>query len=299
MSVDATDRNLLFGVFALQADLLDAARFAEACAAWAGRKDVPLADLLIERGWITPEDRADLDHLIERRLKKYQGDVRASLAGLVTPEARQALAGVADADVQRSLDGVPTAGQRGGHLLLSTVGYRPEGRGRYTVTHLHVRGGLGQVWVAEDSDLGRPVALKEVRPDRAANPDVLARFLEEARITGQLEHPGIVPVYELVKGDAESQPFYTMRFVRGRTLTQAAEAYHRRRGAGEARPVELHELLGAFVAVCNAVAYAHVRGVIHRDLKGSNVVLGDFGEVILLDWGLAKVAGRPTSQKCR
>jgi serine/threonine-protein kinase len=294
MPLDATDRNLLFGVFALQADLIDPVRFAEACSSWASRKEVPLADLLVERGWITPEDRVDLNHLIDRRLRKHNGDVHASLAGLVTTDALQALSQVADPEIHRSLDALP---QRAGHVLLSTVAHRPEGRGRYTVTHLHARGGLGQVWVAEDSDLGRPVALKEVRPDRAANPAVLARFLEEARITGQLEHPGIVPVYELVKGGLENPPFYTMRFIRGRTLTQSAKDFHRRRAAGEARTLELRELLNAFVAVCNAVAYAHSRGVIHRDLKGSNVILGNFGEVILLDWGLAKVAGTPNESK--
>jgi serine/threonine-protein kinase len=295
MSPDAADRNLLFGVFALQADLIDPVRFAEACAAWAGRKNVALGELLVERGWITLDDRADLERLIDRRVKKHNGDVRASLAGLVTTATRQALAGVPDPDLRQSLDGLPPS--PAGHVLLSTVAYQPEGRGRYTVTHLHARGGVGQVWVAEDGDLGRAVALKEVRPDRATSAEVFSRFLEEARITGQLEHPGIVPVYELVKGGAAGQPFYTMRLVRGRTLTQAGDAYHRRRAAGEATRLELRELLGAFVAVCNAIAYAHSRGVIHRDLKGSNVVLGDFGEVMVLDWGLAKVIGTTSESR--
>src|SRR5262249_8873678 len=125
----------------------------------------------------------------------------------------------------------------------------------------------------------------------AADPGLWARFLEEARITGQLEHPGIVPIYELASSPADRTPFYTMRFIRGRTLTEAARAYHEARAAGRAGPLELRELLTAFVGVCNAVAYAHARGVIHRDLKGRNVVLGDFGEVLVLDWGLAKVVG--------
>src|SRR5262249_44807172 len=119
---------------------------------------------------------------------------------------------------------------------------------------------------------------------------VEARFLEEAQITGQLEHPGIVPVYELVRSP-EGQSFYTMRFVRGRTLAEAAKAHHERRAAGRAGPLELRELLTAFQGGCNAVAYAHGGGVLHRDLKGQNVGLGDFGEVMVLDWGLAKVLG--------
>jgi eukaryotic-like serine/threonine-protein kinase len=170
----------------------------------------------------------------------------------------------------------------------------PESGERYTLRHLHAAGGIGEVWLAHDADLDREVALKELRTERARNPALAARFLREARITGQLQHPGIVPVYELVPGtkgpDGEAEPtFYTMRFVQGRTLTEAATAYHARRGAGAAGPLELTGLLNAFVSVCNTVAYAHSRGVIHRDLKGENVVLGDFGEVMVLDWGFAKI----------
>ncbi len=170
---------------------------------------------------------------------------------------------------------------------------------RYTPIRLHAVGGIGQVWLVHDADLGRDVALKELRPERAQKPGLAALFLREARITGQLQHPGIVPVYELAPGlpgsdggtGAES-PFYTMRFVQGRTLTEAARAYHEKRAAGAAGPLDLVGLLNAFVSVCNTIAYAHSRGVIHRDLKGQNVVLGDFGEVIVLDWGFAKLLGQ-------
>ena len=150
--------------------------------------------------------------------------------------------------------------------------------------------------MAHDADLGREVALKELRPERGANPAMEARFLREARITGQLQHPGIVPVYELVPapgGPDAKGPFYTMRFVQGRTLTEAVREYHAKRAAGGAGALDLATLLNAFVNVCNTVAYAHSRGVIHRDLKGQNVVLGEFGEVMVLDWGFAKLLGRP------
>ncbi len=144
---------------------------------------------------------------------------------------------------------------------------------------------MGRVWLARDTSLGRQIALKELRPDQADNPVVCSRFLHEARITAQLEDPGIVPVYEVGEGEA---PYYTMRFVQGRTLSKAIWSYHKQRAAGPANPIELVKLLNAFVSVCHAVAYAHSRGIIHRDLKGQNVVLGDFGEVMVLDWGLAK-----------
>src|SRR5262245_47174484 len=281
-----TDRNLLFGVLALQADLIDPARFAEACAAWAGRKDTPLADLLVERGWLTPSDRADVEKLLQRKLAKHAGDAKASLAEVTSDEVRQSLAGVPDPDVRQALTPPPA-----GHVLLHTTDFVPEARERYTLNRLHATGGIGRVWLARDANLGRDVALKELRPERAGQPTVWARFLKEAQVTGQLEHPGIVPVYEVGRRPHDQAPFYTMRFVRGRTLAEAARAYHDRRARGEAGPLELRELLTALVGVCNAVAYAHSRGVLHRDLKPQNVILGDYGEVIVLDWGLAKVVG--------
>ncbi|HZY86998.1 MAG TPA: protein kinase [Gemmataceae bacterium] len=280
-----TDRNLLFGVLALQADLLDSARFAEACSAWAARKEVPLADLLVERGWLSPEGRADVDKLLRRKLEKHGGDARAGLVEVTDDDVRRSLAGVDDEQVRQSLS--PPTPPPLGHVLVTTTGYAPESRDRYTLSRLHATGGIGRVWLARDASLGRDVALKELRPERAAHPAAWARFLKEAQVTGQLEHPGIVPIYEVGRRPEDQAPFYTMRFVRGRTLTEHIASFHQGRARGEEGPLALRVLLGAFVGVCNAVAYANSRGVIHRDLKPENVVLGDFGEVIVLDWGLA------------
>jgi tetratricopeptide (TPR) repeat protein/tRNA A-37 threonylcarbamoyl transferase component Bud32 len=285
-----TDRNLLFAVLAFQADLLDPGRFVEACVAWTAQKDRPLADLLQGRGWITPTDRLVIEHLMELKLKKHGGDPRVSLAEALDDQARTCLSTLGDQDVRQTLGRLPPPS---GHVLISTIDHTPGTRERYTLTRLHARGGIGQIWLARDETLGREVALKELRPEQAASPAVWARFLEEARITGQLEHPGIVPVYELTPPSDDRQPFYTMRFVRGRTLAEAVRDYHRRRSAGEAGAVDFQALLQALVGVCNAVAYAHARGVLHRDLKPQNVVLGDYGEVIVLDWGLAKLVDRP------
>jgi eukaryotic-like serine/threonine-protein kinase len=281
-----TDRNLLFGVLALQADFLDAPKFAEACSAWAGRKDTPLADLLVERSLLTEQQCGLIDQLLQQKLKKHGGDAKAGLAEVTTDEVKQSLAGLDDAEVRQSLAGLTPPAQ--GHVLFSTTAYVPTGSDRYTLSRLHATGGIGRVWLARDLGLGRDVALKELRPERADQPALWARFLREAQVTGQLEHPGIVPVYEVGRRPDE-QPFYTMRFVRGRTLAEAAQTYHQRRSRGAAGRLELRELLSAFVGVCNAVAYAHSRGVLHRDLKPQNVVLGDYGEVIVLDWGLAKL----------
>ena len=109
---------------------------------------------------------------------------------------------------------------------------------------MHAKGGIGQVWLARDDDLGREVALKEIRTDKSSEAAIWARFVEEARITGQLQHPGIVPVYELARRSEDQRPFYTMRFVRGRTLREASKDYHRKRQAGQSVPLDLRELLG-------------------------------------------------------
>jgi eukaryotic-like serine/threonine-protein kinase len=165
---------------------------------------------------------------------------------------------------------------------------RESGDDCYELLRLHASGGMGRVWVARDAALGRDVALKELQPERAADPALLARFVHEARLTSRLEHPGIVPIYELAPGDAGEPPFYTMRLLRGQTLTEAARTYQQQRRQGQAKRVDLLRLIHAFLSVCNTIAYAHTRGVIHRDLKGQNVLLGDFGEVLVIDWGFAK-----------
>jgi serine/threonine protein kinase len=152
----------------------------------------------------------------------------------------------------------------------------------FTILRQHARGGLGLVNLARDEHIRREVALKQILPQHADNGTLKKRFLYEAQITGQLEHPSIVPVYTLGE-DAGANPYYVMRFVKGRTLDEIIKEHH-----AAPNPIVLRELLRRFVAVCQAVAYAHSRGVIHRDLKPSNIMLGDYGETLVLDWGLAK-----------
>jgi serine/threonine-protein kinase len=159
--------------------------------------------------------------------------------------------------------------------------------GRYALLRTHAQGGLGKVSLAKDTKLGRTVALKEIRPDRQPSPEALQRFVNEAAITGLLEHPGIVPIYSLDE-DADGKPYYAMRFIEGQSLKAALEAYHAQPTAATFR-----KLLQNFIAVCNAVAFAHSKGVIHRDLKPENIMLGEYGETLVVDWGLAKLFSRP------
>jgi serine/threonine protein kinase/Flp pilus assembly protein TadD len=162
-------------------------------------------------------------------------------------------------------------------------------RSRYQRLRLHARGGLGEVYVALDEELRREVAIKELKTERARSRTNQARFLREAEITGSLEHPGIVPVYGLGRQD-DGRPFYAMRLVRGESLGVALKRFHSTEFAESgSREIELRKLLRRFLDVCNAVAYAHSRGVIHRDLKPDNIMLGPFGETLVVDWGVAKV----------
>jgi serine/threonine protein kinase/lipoprotein NlpI len=165
----------------------------------------------------------------------------------------------------------------------------PSRCGRYILKRYHARGGMGEIWMAEDPDIGRSVALKRMLSQR---PDQVHRFFVEAQVTGQLEHPGIVPVHELGMNE-DGSPYYVMKFVRGRTLQKVIEEFHEKAAKGEATDAEKLALLQIFHSLCQTVAYAHSRGVLHRDLKPENVMLGPYGETILLDWGIAKVMGQP------
>ena len=157
------------------------------------------------------------------------------------------------------------------------------------------RGGLGEVFVAHDEELHREVAVKEIQARHRGTDECLVRFLLEAEVTGRLEHPGVVPVYSLGR-HADGRPYYAMRLVKGETLHDAIEHFHKAdvpgRDAGE-RSLDFRGLLRRFVDVCNAIAYAHSKGVLHRDLKPANVMLGPYGETLVIDWGLAKVLGQP------
>ncbi|MFO0903682.1 MAG: serine/threonine-protein kinase [Pirellulales bacterium] len=167
---------------------------------------------------------------------------------------------------------------------------------RFRVIRPHAKGGLGEVFLARDTELNREVALKEIQSRYVDNPESRSRFLLEAEVTGGLEHPGVVPVYGLGQY-ADGRPFYAMRFIKGNSLKEAIEQFHRQyAGAKDLATgevgVEFRKLLGRFIDVCEAIEYAHSRGVLHRDLKPGNIMLGKYGETLVVDWGLAKVVGR-------
>ncbi len=281
----SADRNLLFGVLAWQMSFIGRDALLAALQAWVFDRSRPLGAILQDQGQLSGERRQLLDALVDEHLRAHGSDAERSLAAL-TPlgSTRDLLRQVPDDGVQASLDRVGSAAE-------NTADYRPAAADglRYRVLRPHAKGNLGEVFVVEDAELHRRVALKEIQAHRADDPHSRARFLLEAEVTGNLEHPGIVPVYGL-GCYGNGRPYYAMRFVRGDSLKDAIERFH---GTGGQSRLAFRELLGRFVDVCQAVAYAHSRGVLHRDLKPGNILLGQYGETLVVDWGLAKVVGTP------
>jgi serine/threonine protein kinase len=169
--------------------------------------------------------------------------------------------------------------------------YFSNGFKRYTDFQPLAKGGAAILQTCKDHNLGRTVVMKTLHPHLASHDYQRARFLREARVTAQLQHPNTVPVYELGH-DNGGNPYFTMKKISGETLRDILESQI----AGNRKALETYNLdrqLGLLIQVCNALAYAHDHGVVHRDVKPENIQIGKFGEVILLDWGVAKVWAMP------
>ena len=164
----------------------------------------------------------------------------------------------------------------------------PRTEERYKLLDNFAHGGLGNIWLAEDTSIHRQIAFKELLPKALKNKSVVERFMEEAQITGQLEHPCIVPIYD-VGYQENGTPFYAMKLLKGGNMEKAIEEMHALARGSTERQLAFTRLLRQVISVCQALGYAHGKGVLHRDLKPLNVMLGEFGETLVLDWGLAKV----------
>ncbi len=291
----SADRNLLFGVLAVQLDFVSRDDLIAATSRWTLDQGRPLSKVFVEQGMLSADEAQLIENLVQKHLDRNNNDPQKSLQSI---EASQAMhdSGQATLDNLRDtdrgstveFDTLPVAST--GDPYSTQAHSEPEpidSHQRYKVLRLHQKGGLGRVSIALDEELNREIALKEILTAHADNLDNRTRFIREAEITGALEHPGVVPVYSLGKF-ADGRPYYAMRFIRGMNLQMAIEDYHGLKTDAAAQLLQFRQLLGRFIDVCNAIEYAHSRGVIHRDLKPSNVMLGDYGETLVVDWGLAK-----------
>src|SRR4051794_12830711 len=231
MAAIAAEVDLLFGLLALQNGLIDQGQLVAAFQAWTLDKARSLADHLVGRGDLEADDRSAVEALVARHLKKHGGDVERSLAAIPAGRStRESLARIDDPDVGSPLAHLGSASTRNGEDADRTASYAvgeatSEGQ-RFRILRPHARGGLGAVFVALDAELHREVALKRILDSHADDPISRQRFLLEAEVTGGLEHPGIVPIYGLgTYGDG--RPFYAMRFIRGDSLKQAIEHFHK------------------------------------------------------------------------
>ncbi|MFK7820678.1 MAG: serine/threonine-protein kinase, partial [Planctomycetaceae bacterium] len=299
----SSDRNLLFGVLAWQAGVVKEQQLLAAMQAWTFSKATPLGQILVEQSAITEQQRTTLEPMVAAHLQLHGGEAAKAIASLssVPHVAASLKRHVDDSDLQTSLQHLgqtlirdPQANEE--TLVASNSPGDTEFEAvvgdRFRVIRTHARGGLGEVFVAKDRELNREVALKEIQPQFANDADSRSRFVLEAEVTGGLEHPGIVPVYGLGQYE-DGRPYYAMRFIKGDSLKDAIKAYHENKDLSDSeRTLQLRKLLGRVVDVCEAIGYAHSRGVLHRDLKPGNIMLGKYGETLVVDWGLAKVAGR-------
>jgi len=305
--------NLLFGLLAVQTGLIDQSALVTALRTCTETKEKSLSDILDDQGAIDAEGKALIQAIVSKHLRAHGGDLEKSLSSMAgAGSTREILTQLGDPTGTVSLYPVHAAftidTSEGQSQPPSSV--VPVGGQRFRVLRQHARGGLGAVFVALDTELNREVALKQILDHHADDPTSRSRFILEAEITGGLEHPGIVPVYGLGI-HSDGRPYYAMRFIRGDSLQEAIANFHALRAAAKpanhngvrsgivrqqesrgSRDLELQKLLRRFLDVCNAIDYAHSRGVLHRDIKPANIILGNHGETLVVDWGLAKVTGK-------
>ena len=296
-------RNLLFGMLALQNNFASRDALLAAFNTWVADKSKGLGMLLVDAGAISLAQRTLLDALVVEHLKQHRCEVEESLVAVSSaiPDYELFIE-INDPDVQARIGHIRTEHSAGQWSDSSTKTYTGNARssqegGRFRKVRFYKRGGMGIVSIASDQELNREVALKEIKSELADDPVIRERFVVEAEITGRLEHPAILPVYGLGHND-NGCPHYAMRLIKDdnrpgwdHTLGSAIRKFHAddtpARDPAD-RSLALRELLGRFLDICDAITYAHHCGILHRDLKPINIILGPFGETFVLDWGLAK-----------
>ena len=305
-------RDLLFALIAMKMGKLTDADLTKVAGDWQAKPEELLPTMLLERGIMNDKDREVIEAMVDGAMTvslKQGGDTLATFGGTVNFLEEIAQRTVIDADqstfVLADQATIVTDNQA---TMVSAPGSLPAGsspgdvpavaqsEGRYDMPKEHASGGMGKIMLVRDKHLDRQVALKELRPDmlsgtmgatRTGAPSsqmltipIVARFMQEARVTGSLEHPSIIPIYE-IGYRPDGTLYYTMKLVKGKTLQDALNA---------CKSLEDRlKLLPHIRNMCHAIAYAHSKGVIHRDIKPMNIMVGEFGETIVIDWGIAKI----------
>ncbi len=286
------------GQLAIARGLVDLATLLQ-CVSKSASTDSRLSDVLIAGGHMTSEQLADLENYLETTDRKLlreefeQGDTLVLDEIFTATDATEPLVNV-PAQMSETLAETPPVkiGRQTASLSQHDEGdagdsiaqLKLEREERYEFLDELGRGGMGQVVLAHDRILHRDIALKTLLPDASEQNNPRERLLQEAQVTGILEHPSIIPIYDLGALSNE-EPYYTMRVVRERSLEQIIQEM----ATGEEHSYSLTQLISILRQVCLAVHYAHDRGVIHRDLKPENILIGAYGEVFVIDWGVAKV----------
>ncbi len=273
-SSNGIDGELLYGAFALQVGCLSPKQFLGAFEAWNTDRTASYKRILLDRNDILSETRTLLEKLFQQQ---------------ITPSDFAELSSIDGGTL--AFTGSPQPLNADDYFDLNDKASRNSSE-RYRYIRPLDQGGLGIVSVALDEDLNREVAIKEIRKDRYDNDYLLHKFLLEAQVTGGLEHPGIVPIYGIGRS-ADGRPYYAMRLIKGDNLRHHIKQFHESiaKGLLEFDGPQLRRLLQRFIDVCNAIEYAHARGILHRDIKPVNIMLGRYGETLVVDWGLAKAVG--------
>jgi len=296
--------NLIFAGLGLQLGVIAKDKVIRAFTEWLFDKARPLGEILVHQESITPEQRKALESAVEAHIQQ-EGSEQKALASLNhVKDLESDLGHLADNDLNQSLDGAVTKRKLLGLDVLFSQSHNSESsstnkRGsfsgpeckqtdRFEKQHFLDSGNLGEVFFAKDTELNRTVVTKYIRPEMSDDNLKQALFHLEGEVTGSLEHPSVVPVYGSGK-DSKGRLYYAMRYIRGKKLSRVIAEYHRKESG--LKQEALTGLLQNFQAVCLAIEYAHSKGVLHCDIKPDNIMIGDYGEVFVVDWGLVVVCG--------
>ena len=298
------EHNLIFAGLGLQLGIIAKDKVIRAFTEWLFDKARPLGEILVHQKAITPEQKKTLESAVEAHIQQEGGEQKALASLNHVKDLESDLDHLADNDLNQSLDGAVTQRKLLGLDVLfsqshdsesSTTNKKgslssPESKqtDRFERQHFLDSGNLGEVFFAKDTELNRTVVTKYIRPEMSGDTFKQALFHLEGEVTGSLEHPSVVPVYGLGK-DTKGRLYYAMRYIRGKKLSRVIAEYHRKEAG--LKQEALTGLLQNFQAVCLAIEYAHSKGVLHCDIKPDNIMIGDYGEVFVVDWGLVVVCG--------